>query len=143
MAKNKKNVPKLSNKKTKVPQEGLEVKDNIDHFKLSPVFKFYNADSNNWTLNEWSSTEIKDLVKTFKLMEQISWYDIQKHGGLRLKSIKNIEYPDYISPDETIYEIRVCDEKRLFGFINKNIFNLIWFDRDHSVCPEGKNRKHG
>lgn len=142
MAKDKKKTTRHKTKKTKVPPEALTIKDDKDYYKMTPVFKFSSVDPNKWTLNEWKSNELKDLIKTFKQMEQISWDEIFTHHGLRPKKITNIRYPHYISPDETIYEIRVCKVKRLFGFINKNIFNILWFDRDHSVCPEGKNKKH-
>jgi len=139
----KKKVPFTKNKNTKFPPRMLEAKDDSNYFEMSPVFKFSSVDSKNWTLDKWKSKELKHLIRTFKQMEQISWNKIHQHSGFRLKKVKNINYPNHISPDETIYEIRVCKVKRLFGFIDKNIFNIIWFDREHSVCPEGKNRKHG
>lgn len=138
-----KKVPKRKLKKSTLPSKAFELKDETNYFKMSPVFKFYSADSNKWTLHEWNSNELKDLIKTFKQMEQIPWNNILQHGGFRIKAIKDINPPPHISPDETIYEIRVCKVKRIFGFIDKNIFNLVWFDRDHSVCPEGKNKKRG
>lgn len=137
----KKKVPKRQRKKSKFPPESFELKDKKNYFTMNPVFKFYNVDPNKWTLCKWKSNELQDLIKTFKQMEQMSWNDILQHGGFRVKAIKSINPPSYISPDETIYEIRVCRVKRIFGFIDKNIFNLIWFDRDHSVCPEGKTRR--
>lgn len=143
MVKSKKNVVKNNPKTTKVPQSALSIKNDIDYFKLNPVFRFSNIDQNKWRLYDWSSEEIKDLMDTFRKMEQISWHDLLKHRGLNLKKIEDVNYPPHISPDESIYEIRVCKVKRIFGYINENIFNLIWFDRDHSVCPEGKNRKYG
>ncbi|MDQ4679890.1 hypothetical protein [Stenotrophomonas maltophilia group sp. RNC7] len=142
MGKNK-NVVKHNNKKTKVPQDALMIKDNVDYFKLNPVFKFSSIDKNKWTLYEWAPNELKDLMNTFNQMEQLTWNDVLKHSGLRVKIIRDIKQPPHISPDESIYEIRVCKVKRIFGYIDKNIFNLVWFDREHSVCPEGKNRKYG
>ena len=139
----KKKVVKSNFKDTKVPQSALSIKNDIDYFRLNPVFRFSSIDHNKWTLYEWSSDEIKDLMDTFRKMEQSSWYDVLKHRGLNFKKIEDINYPPHISPDESIYEIRVCKVKRIFGYINENIFNLIWFDRNHSVCPEGKNKKYG
>lgn len=138
-----KKVPKTSKKNSKVPTQAFELKNDVNYFTLTPVFKFSNVDQNKWKLEEWQSRELKDLIDTFKKMEQLSWNDIFKHRGLNVKAIEDVNYPKEISPDETIYEIRVCKVKRVFGFIDKNIFNLIWFDREHSVCPEGKNRKYG
>lgn len=143
MSKKAKKVVKNNPKITKVPKNALSIQNDIDYFKLNPVFKFSNIDHNKWTLYDWNSSEIRDLMDTFRKMEQSTWYDVLKHPGLNLKKIEYINYPAHISPDESIYEIRVCKVKRIFGFIDKNIFNLIWFDRNHSVCPEGKNRKYG
>lgn len=136
-----KRVTKPKNK-GKVNEKALEAKDAIDYFAKTPVFKFNSVDLNKWVLWEWKSEELKLLIDCFKKMEKLSWYGIQKHTGLRLKML-DIDPPTYLSKDINIYEIRVSKEQRIHGYINKNEFNIVWFDRDHTVCPEGKVRKYG
>ena len=136
-----KRVSKPKNK-GKVNEKALEAKDTIDYFTKTPVFKFTSVDPNKWVLWEWTSEELKLLIDCFKKMEQLSWYGIQKHTGLRLKML-DIDPPAYLSKDIDIYEIRVSKEQRIHGYINKNEFNIVWFDRDHTVCPERKVRRYG
>ena len=85
----KKKIPKKRRHKSKIPIEAFELKENTNYFKMTPAFRFSNTDPNKWTLSEWNSKELKDLIKTFKQMEQISWNEIFKHSGLRPKKITN------------------------------------------------------
>lgn len=100
MSKKGKSIPKHKSKKTKIPQTGLIVKDDINYFDLTPVFRFSNIDQNNWTISDWNSEELKDLMGTFFTMEQLPWKELLKHSGLRLKIIREINNPIHISPDE-------------------------------------------
>ena len=112
---------------------------------MKPYISFSYVDNTRWQLSKWKGNELTDLIKCFKKMESMSWSQIKVHSGLRYKSLTdppNINN-DNISEDVTICEMRVCDVKRIHGFRDKNVFCIVWFDRDHSVCPEGKNRKHG
>lgn len=137
----KKKLPKNKRKKSKLPPNALETKNNVDYFKMNPVFRFSSIDSNKWTIYEWETKELKELMDTFIKMEKMTWNQITRHSGLRLKKIEGLNPPPHVSPEKTMHEIRVCKAKRVFGFIHDNIFNLVWFDRDHSVCPEGKVRR--
>ncbi|MBA1335913.1 MAG: hypothetical protein HPY66_1731 [Firmicutes bacterium] len=38
-------------------------------------------------------------------------------------------------------EIKVDDRRRIIGYRGGRIFHLIWFDRDHEVCPMGKPKR--
>lgn len=142
MSKKKKKLPSFQQKKSKFPSKAFEVEDKTDYFSKPPVFSFLNVDSNRWKLSEWKGKELSDLINCFQKMEQLTWHEIMKHDGLKVKPLKDVPKPSYISEDVTMFEIRVCQLKRIHGFIDKNIFNLVWFDRGHSVCQEGKNRKY-
>lgn len=146
MDKNKK-VPykaKVVKGVNKVPQKAL-ILTNGSTDDINPVFSFKYTDPNKWQLSEWTSLEIDDLFKFFKLMESLSWKQVKMHSGLRYKNIDG--YPNInnseVSEDVSICELRICKVKRIHGFRSGNVFCVIWFDRDHSVCPEGKNRTYG
>jgi hypothetical protein len=142
MAKNK-SVKKLQQPSSKVPSVALESKNNIDYNEMAPVFRFGSADDNNWLLHDWQKQELKALIKCLKKMEKLVWSHIRRDTGLRMTKLKNVKPPCYLSPDIELYEIRVTQEQRIHGYLMDNIFYLVWFDRDHSVCPEGKNRTYG
>ena len=138
-----KTVKKPKQPTFKVPFSALESTDDVDYNEMTPVFKFSNVDDNKWVLHEWQKPELKALIKCFKKMEKLSWKAIRMDTGLQMKKLKNIIPPPHISPDVELYEIRVNQEQRIHGYVYNNIFYIVWFDRDHSVCPEGKNRTYG
>lgn len=76
-------------------------------------------------------------MDTFRLMEQLEWNQILTHTGLQMKkaNTKTLSkpLPCDISPDVTLYEIRVTQRARIFGYIFNNVFHLVWFDRRHEV----------
>ena len=44
--------------------------------------------------------------------------------------------PENIPEDAKLSEMRIDEKKRIFGFRVDSVYYIIWFDRDHSVCPE-------
>lgn len=142
MGKNKSvKKPKIS--VSRVPSTALESNDNIDYNEMAPVFRFGSSDDNKWLLHDWQKNELKALLKCFKKMEKLTWCSIRRDTGLRMTKLKNVDPPLHVSPEVDLYEIRVTQEQRIHGYLIENIFYLVWFDRDHSVCPEGKNRTYG
>lgn len=141
----KKSISKSKTKKrhtSKVPENATELKES---YNVKAQLSFTYLDKTKWKLTEWNSEELKDLIETFQTIESLDWNEIQSHSGLRYKQLHNPPKVnnDKISPDSMarICEMRVCPRKRIHGFRVRNIFCLVWFDKDHQVCPEGKNRR--
>jgi hypothetical protein len=137
---NSKNIPKKISEESiaKVTQGG-----STDDF--NPSFRFTYADENNWCLSEWNASEIDDLIRALKKIEKYTWSQIKTQGsktkgesvGCGFKVIKQHPVlPERISEDVNISEMRVCVKKRIFGFRIDSVYYIVWFDRDHSVCPE-------
>lgn len=130
----KKQKNKIGGKTLK--DKALEVEEGgTDH--LPPYFSFKHACSNHFQLSDWQSGEIAELMETFRRMEQLNWHEIHKHRGLNYKQVDprtfSKDLPEFISPDLSIYEVKVTKRARLFGYRLKNIFHIIWFDRNHEV----------
>lgn len=115
-----------------------------------PSFRFTHVDDNKWCLSVWKATELKDLTAALKKIEKHTWAQIQSQGsktrgesvGSGYKIITDPpKLPASVSEDVTLTEMRICKEKRIFGFRIDAIYYIVWFDRDHSVCPENKNRR--
>ena len=102
-----------------------------------PVFSFMHVADKHCLLSKWRGKELDELIEALKTMEQLTWDRIGTHNGLRFTPISNPAkpLPERVSPDETIYEIRVCSVKRVFGYRTGNVFRILWFDREHEVCP--------
>ena len=115
---------------------------NTDNDK--PSFRFTYADKNRWTLSDWTPTEIKDLIEGLKKIEKYTWGQIKSHGSKnRGQSVgtgyKLISDPPALPLElqkKDITEMRIDRKKRIFGFRENSVYYIIWFDRDHSVCPE-------
>jgi hypothetical protein len=71
------------------------------------------------------------------------WKEVRRHKGLNYKPVDNyvLRLPRSVPPDETICEFTVDSRRRVFGFRNKRTFYFIWFDREHKVIPQNKNKK--
>lgn len=108
-----------------------------------PVFSFLHSSDQHCLLSDWRGDELSELIKAFKTMEALPWNQLQRHHGLGFKVVDSFSrpLPQAISPDETIFEVRVCQRKRVFGYRAGNVFRIIWFDRNHEICPEGKHRR--
>ena len=116
----------------------------IDDARISEAvtFSFKNSCENHFLLSTWKDRELSDLIKTFKTMESLDWNQIYQHNGLRYKLIDQCPrtLPHGIPPDVSIFELRVNEKSRLFGYRSDNICNIIWFDNNHLALPCGKQR---
>ena len=67
--KNKAKKPSLPKNGKQITNEAqLAKQENSD--REHPSFRFTYADKNRWTLSEWSSSEINDLIKGLKKIEK-------------------------------------------------------------------------
>lgn len=106
----------------------------------APLFSFRCVCETHCQLSDWEKAEIKALMSTLQKVEGLLWKDIRRHQGLNYKPLDSVAYqlPPNVPPDATIEELKVDKRRRLIGYRSGRIFNLVWFDRNHEVCPEGK-----
>lgn len=129
-----------------VPKQASKISDKATELKgestdnQTPLFSFRCVCKTHCQLSEWEKTEIKSLISTLQKVEGLLWRDIKKHQGLDYKPVDKVAYklPSSVPPDATIEELKVNKQRRLVGYRSGRIFNLVWFDRVHGVCPEGK-----
>jgi hypothetical protein len=95
-------------------------------------------------LCDWTKQELKLLIKFFKKLESMWWKDIKLDGGFRYETIQYaaIPRPTSLPPDATLKSLRVNECHRLYGYRAQDTFNIIWFDRNHIVCPMGKPKNY-
>ena len=143
----KSKIPKPSKKKqqNRIPEQATQLNRPSNPDDEFPSFRFTYADKNRWVLSDWSPSEINDLIEGLKKIEQYTWAQIRCHGskkrsesvGTGYKLIDNHpDFPDTIPEDTRLSEMRIDQKKRIFGFRVQPVYYIIWFDRDHSVCPE-------
>lgn len=131
---------KKPSKNTKINTVALDVRVE----KSTVLLSFKNVCDRHYQLSEWRKEELKDLIKTFKTIEELTWNEMPHHLGLNYKT--NIEFissllPQDFLPEANLSEMRVNRESRLLGYRTGNIFNIIWFDRGHKACSKGKRKR--
>lgn len=133
-------IPKHKKSKGFIPATATQITaPKVKH----PVFSFRHTSSNHCLLSDWQGTELLELIDTFKKMESLTWNEVLTHKGLQYKVIDKHSraLPPEVSKDVSICEIRICQRKRVFGYRIDDVFRVIWFDRNHEICPEGKQRR--
>jgi hypothetical protein len=129
---------RISEQATQIP---LQTSTDDNH----PSFRFIYTDKNRWLLSEWTPSEINDFLVGLKKIESYTWGQIKNHGGKQRGGSVGTGYklitnhptlPDNVPEDVKLSEMRIDEKKRIFGFRVASVYYIIWFDRDHSVCPE-------
>ncbi|MEG3940344.1 hypothetical protein QT995_19570 [Microcoleus sp. S36b_A3] len=143
----KSQILKPSQKKqpSRIPEQATQLNRPSTADDEHPSFRFTYADKNRWVLSDWTSSEINDLIEGLKKIEKYTWAQIRCHGskkrgesvGMGYKLIdKHPTFPDNLPEDARLSEMRIDEKKRIFGFRVQSVYYIIWFDRNHSVCPE-------
>lgn len=143
--KNKINKPDRRKRQRRINEDTTDLTADSSNDEERPSFRFTYADPNRWLLSDWTASEVKDLVEGLKKIEKYNWLQIKKHGskkrgesvGTGYKLIANHPtLPAGVPEPIKLSEMRIDNTKRIFGFRAGTIYYIIWFDRDHSVCPE-------
>ena len=123
---------------TRIPTSATEKK--LNYNEAHGKFTFSSVCDHNCLLSGWQKDELQQLIGCFKKVERLLWKEILKDPGLNYESHKFIDLarPEKLPPDASLDSIRVSQRMRLYGYRTQDVFNIIWFDREHIVCPEGK-----
>ncbi|KAB2335102.1 MAG6450 family protein [Bacillus mesophilum] len=105
----------------------------------NPTISFLHLCEKNCQLQDLGKQDLKQLSKFLKRISCMTWSQIRNSDGIKMKKIPtySLAYslPASVSEEEEIFEMRVSDGHRLWGFQNRATFYVIWFDPTHSVCP--------
>ncbi len=132
-------LPKLSeNKKTsQIPQ------DNFKKQKPSWRFTYCDLDS-KYSMRNCTET-IFDKLKSFESMTFDEIFYKNQHNNHRIKDKSKmlkfvLERLSYLklSKDLEIYSLRLEGDMRIYGFIESNIFYILWYDPKHELYPVAK-----
>jgi len=143
-------IPKKPRKKSQgnIPQPvHSEKKTGSTDREIARVSFLYWQNSHE-CISHWQASESKDLFLAFFRLCSQDWDSIKKSGGkagrktgLGCTLIKNPDkrkdgvWPRNLEADADIYEMRVCQKKRIFGARYGSTFYLIWLDKDHALFP--------
>lgn len=142
MAKKKINskVTNLNSSKDKIDTNLKEI--NYD-YRLGKI-AFSSVCHNKCCISNWFGDELVSLVDTFKKVESMNWSDIFKDVGLKWERNKQIstKLPSDFPIDAKLCSLRVSGKMRLYGYRAQEYFYIVWFDKNHEICPEGKSKKY-
>ena len=111
-------------------------------------FQRFNFQHKRWGLPD--GDDLHQLLNKMKSYEQQTWKDILQDTSGRKEKTKNHLIPVYnlikdaqddlilnhLDEFESVCSLTVTGRKRLFGFIqDTGIFQILWYDPDHSICP--------
>ena len=139
-----------------VPSGTKETAYNVDpesYIKKPPVWNFSKLDFEH---SKWCPQRcdnfIEVVIKKLKHYEGMTWQDIDAAAGGKRRGTNNHSIPiDKLCKeardrllevlkiyDDELYSLRLDGTTRLFGIRNDGVFNMIWYDPDHEICPSNK-----
>lgn len=136
--------PAQKNQERRIPEQATQLTESRSTDDEHPSFRFSHADKNRWFLSDWTSQEINELIEGLKKIEKYTWGQIKGHGakkrgesvGTGYKLInKHPKLPENVPEDVRLSEMRIDEKKRIFGFRLESVYYIIWFDRNHEICP--------
>ena len=110
----------------------------ITHLELVDPFGWHEIDAATLRL-------IQQKLRAFETMTlDAIWIKAKKqnHGvqlhKLSLVAQKRIKVLGYDADLEQIYSLRLSNKERIWGIRECNVFQLLWWDPQHQVCPSIK-----
>jgi hypothetical protein len=96
--------------------------------------------------SEWSKPEMQSFWSFSEKIHNTTWRQVlqtsgkgENKSGFGYTPINIDNYPSEafkknLSPDITVFELRVTQKARVHGFRNRSVFYIFWLDKDHKIC---------
>ena len=117
---------------------------------IYPAFSFKHFDLKHKSYSHKAITRINEyylMIEHLAKMSEYKWKDIKNSHQFHAHEIdwcKSSEpigfnkYPDIVKNTPS-FQFKIFKEARMIGFFNEsNIFEIVWLDRSHQVCPDRK-----
>lgn len=86
-------------------------------------------------LSQCGSDHTKDVIDTLRILCSLTWTQVHGHKGLGWCEIPDhsisFTRPQEIDQQIKIAEIRCSQKGRIWGFNQRTVFHILWFDPDH------------
>lgn len=97
--------------------------------------------SNAMCLSDCQNAEIREYMNALRILCDMDWITACRHGGLRPKpiadtSLHKVVRPQTLDQNIPIFEFRATQTARCFGGKQDFTFFVLWFDRNHDICPD-------
>lgn len=101
-------------------------------------------------IHKFSKSIDRQLLEDLKPREKMTWAELLtqnggrgKNGGTNSHSIPVYqlikEAQDRVTElgivTDELLSLRIDGKKRVFGVLEAGVLNIVWFDRNHEICP--------
>lgn len=121
------------------PHYNRETVDRVSHNDCSPVFSLGHM-TKKYSLNKCTADEKSSFADHLVTLSQLRWTDIiqaNKHGlgseKISQDSIRGDSIPEIVERDTQLLALRFSGLKSMVGFRERDVFHILWFDRDFSL----------
>ncbi len=115
------------------------------HTPASVSFRHVRA-GGEFCLSAWTGDECKLAVDALRRLTTMTWQQVLTTAGKggSKTGLGYTPYPDSaltvprpadVDKEAVIAGIRASQKLRIFGFYSDHVFYVIWFDREHAICP--------
>lgn len=132
--------------RAKVP--AAEPYDREAMFASKPVWRFSDVDhEGDWAFDGLSGDALVELLKKLGDFESMTMreifysgeepgkeYDVHTLPGPALKRLEAIGRDD----ETKLARLRLAGAVRLYGFLRRQVFHVLWWDPEHQVYPSRK-----
>jgi hypothetical protein len=140
---------KKNNKKGKLPtapaQKGLEGQRPTSTQNQKVVLRISKLDFDGpWCFSKVSKEDFAKILKAFKGFESMKWSEIEgpRHHFVEIGKIINDAQRrlETIGLDDisSLFSFSIEGEPRVWGVRINEVFNVLWWDPEHKVCPSVK-----
>lgn len=120
--------------------------DTVDSNQCTPTWRFSSVDlDGKWGWRNIDADTLIELRGKLSNLETMRWAEIinNRHCHAIKASVLCKEARDRlveIQLDDTdeLYQLSFSNKQRLFGVRHKQVFDLIWWDPEHTVYPVAK-----
>lgn len=145
---------RLTNNSPNLPKALSRLTD-ADGIHTRPVFSFSLVDhqySGEWGWSKLTDSDSKSLLELLREMARLTWTEVRSqvadgHKRHHLQSVGMIckAAQDRLVElkiddiNNEIFRFRLSGRKRLWGFVDRGIFHIVWWDPDHKIYPTEPN----
>jgi hypothetical protein len=113
----------------------------------TPVWRVSTIDTGGqWGWNNMNSvTTWNGIHSKIASFESMPWTEIYKNGShpvpvknlcaLARKRLEELQLDDV----DRLFSLRLTGKQRIWGFKERNLLKILWWDPNHEVCPSTKN----
>ncbi|MFM9414125.1 hypothetical protein ACKQTC_07070 [Peptococcus simiae] len=121
------------------------ISEDVDISTLTrPVWSFSQCDTRHerWAFDHSRINEV--LFEKMQNFENQTWHEIKVKGKRNnhhvqinqlckeaQKRLSELHKEDY----DALFSLRLSGRERLWGIIQDGVFMILWYDKEHEVCP--------